>query len=339
MKASQPVHIIAEAGTNHVGQLNQAKLLASIARQAGADSVKYQIIYPEGLYLPEFPKADGSGYDKNEVFQMRKDMMLSDEEWHQVNEYCRTLEIPASASVFDRRGLDLLDKWNPPYIKLASCDLNYGDLLRQAADFGRQIIISTGMASMEEIEEAIGILESCGHRDTVIMHCVSAYPCPVYDMNLSVLEDLKQFNYPIGLSDHTESSHAAIAAVAMGVSYIEKHFTYDRSAQGFDHVYAMEPDMLRDYIDDIRMVETALEPRIEKLSATEREVSKRARRSLYASRDILAGSRLTKDDIITVRPEGDFKPNDIGSVLGTTTDVTIKKYQPIPAHILSAVIG
>lgn len=332
MENSKKIHIIAEAGTNHGGDFHTAKSLVTIAKEAGADSVKFQIIYPEGLYLPEI--YNKGSYDPNEVFNIRKSMMLADSEWNELYKFSVTEGLPLSASVFDVRSILLLNSWNPPYIKIASCDLNYGDLLREAANYRRKIVLSTGMSTMTEIEEAINILEKCGHEDIVVMHCVSAYPCPTEEMNLHFITELGKFGYPLGLSDHTESSSAAIAAVALGVTYIEKHFTYDRKAKGFDHAYAMEPDALKSYINDIRSVEKALQPKVEKLSHSEKEVSKRARRSLYAARDIEPGSILTRNDIITVRPGGELEPNKIDAVLGQSTNQKIRRFEAIPPHFL-----
>ena len=336
MKKRKKIHIIAEAGTNHGGDIKVARSLVSLAKDAGADSVKFQIIYPEGLYLPEIYK--GGVYSSNEVFNVRKGMMLADDHWDDLNKYASINKIPLSASVFDARGIHLLSSWNPPYIKIASCDLNYGDLLREAANYGKKIILSTGMSTLQEIEEAIGILEVCGHKDLVVMHCVSAYPCPVDEMNLHFINELKKFGYPLGLSDHTESNAAAIAAVALGVEYIEKHFTYDRKAKGFDHAYAMEPNALKSYIEDIRNVEKSLEPKEEKLSNSEKDVKKRARRSLYAARDISPGTILTRNDIITVRPGGALEPNKIDSIIGRPIDQKIRKFEAIPGSILKYMV-
>lgn len=327
------VHIIAEAGTNHGGNLETAKRLVKIAYNSGADSVKFQIIYPEGLYLPEF-FADGK-YTSNEVFSIRQGMMLSDQQWHLLKEYCQDIQIPASASVFDTRGLTMLDSWNPPYIKIASCDLNFSDLLKEAASCGKRVILSTGMATQSEIERAVKVFESTGNKDLVIMHCVSSYPCPLGEMNLAMIPKLKEFGYKVGLSDHTESSIASAIAVGMGVQFIEKHFTYDRSARGFDHSYAMDPAGLNQFVNDIREVEKSLTPRTEKLSHSEKQVATRARRSLYAARDILPGETIQKSDILTVRPQAHLEPDDLLSLIGVSSHLTIKKFQPIPKDLLN----
>lgn len=327
------VHIIAEAGTNHGGNLETAKSLVKIAYNAGADSVKFQIIYPEGLYLPEF-FVDGK-YTSNEVFGIRQGMMLSDQQWHLLKGYCHEIQLPVSASVFDSRGLGMLDSWDPPYIKIASCDLNFSDLLKEAASCGKRVILSTGMATLSEIERAVKTFESTGNKDLVIMHCVSAYPCPLGEMNLNMLEKLKEFGHTTGLSDHTESSIASAVAVSMGVEYIEKHFTYDRGARGFDHSYSMEPLGLKQFIHDIREVEKSLTTRTDKISEDEKKVAMRARRSLYAARDILPGETIQKCDILTVRPQSHLEPDDLLSLIGVASTRTIKKFEPIPKELLN----
>jgi sialic acid synthase SpsE len=195
-----------------------------------------------------------------------------------------------SSSIFDERGLDLLRELNPPYIKIASCDLNNSPLLKQAAESGRKLIVSTGMATLGEIERAVSDIVITGNRDLVLMHCVSVYPCPTRQMNLGFLQVLKTaFGFPVGLSDHTENSLATSAAAALGVSWIEKHFTLDRKSPGFDHAYAMEPASLKQYVQDVRDVTAALTPAPTKIGEAEAKVKVRARRALYAARDIAPG--------------------------------------------------
>lgn len=325
----KPVHVIAEAGTNHGGSLQVAKQLVDIAKAAGADSVKFQIIYPEGLYLPKFHQGPGQ-YAENEVFHLRAAAMLSEADYAELAAYCTTHTIPLSASVFDTKGMDLLCGWNPPYIKIASCDLNNDRLLEQAAARGKKVIISTGMATLGEVEHAVATLDRAGNRDLVIMHCVSQYPCPLEKMNLSFLATLKTaFGLPIGLSDHTESSLAAAIAISMGVEWIEKHCTYDRKAKGFDHAYAMEPDSLAKYIQDIRSATAAVTKQAIKVQEGEANVKKRARRSIYAAHSLKKGSVLGESDLLVVRPEGEIDPTQLPLLLGQTIGVDVEPYEPI----------
>jgi sialic acid synthase SpsE len=326
------IHIIAEAGTNHNGRRETAERLVDAAVESGADSVKFQIIYPEGLYVSKLYK-DGRLED-NEVIAARRAGMLGDEDYRRLAEYCRRVAVPMSASVFDARGIALLDELDPPYIKIASCDLNNSYLLKKAAERGRKLIVSTGMSTLGDVERAVEDIVATGHEDIVLMHCVSVYPCPTARMNLSFIETLKTaFGFPVGLSDHTEQSLAAAAAVAMGVTWIEKHFTLDRGAPGFDHAYAMEPSGLKQYVEDVRGVSQACSRRPCKLGEAESNVRRRARRSLYAARDIAPGEKIQDDDVLVVRPEGPLRPNDLTRLVGRVARRGIQRYEPFTRNV------
>lgn len=331
--AKSGVHIIAEAGTNHNGKRSIAEELVDVAVDAGADSVKFQIIYPEGLYLPKLFQ-DGQ-YSDNEVFHKRRAMMLSDDDYRSLADYCKEKGIGFSASVFDRRGIDLLDELDVGYIKIASCDLNNSRFLIEAAELGRRLVISTGMASLGEIERAVSDVVTTGNTDIVLMHCVSVYPCPTERMNLGFLGVLKQaFSFPVGLSDHTENNLAGAIAIGMGAEWIEKHFTLDREAEGFDHEYALGPAGLAQFVRDMRAATEACLRQSVKVQSAEATVKNRARRALYAARDIQAGEVLKKKDVLVVRPEGPLKPNDLLLVLGRTAKRLIHQYEPLSLNML-----
>ncbi|MEW5976520.1 MAG: N-acetylneuraminate synthase family protein [Acidobacteriota bacterium] len=320
------IHVIAEAGTNHNAKLETAKTLVDTAVSAGADSVKFQIIYPEGLYLPRFWQS--GRYVPNEVFQKRLSGMLSDDDYRRLSDHCRHQGIAFSASVFDERGLRLLEELDVPYIKLASCDLNNSRLLKMAAETGRPLVVSTGMASLGEIEHAVSAILSTGNNLLTLMHCVSVYPCPTDRMNLAFLDLLKSaFGCQVGLSDHTESSLAAAVAVAKGVSWIEKHFTLDRMSDGFDHAYAMEPESFAGFIRDVRACEIGCRHQIEKLGESERITRQRARRGLYAARDVNAGEVVEATDVLVVRPEAELAPNQIDLIVGRRLRLAVCQYQ------------
>ena len=328
-----PIHIIAEAGTNHNASRQTAENLIDAAAEAGADSVKFQIIYPEGLYVPKLRQ--NGHFEENAVLATRRAGMLADDDYRALASYSRQRGIPLSASVFDRRSLELLNELNPPYIKIASCDLNNSPLLKQAAECGRKLIVSTGMATLGEIERAVSDIVITGNHDLVLMHCVSVYPCQARQMNLGFLQVLKMaFGFPIGLSDHTESSLAASAAVALGVAWIEKHFTLDRKSPGFDHAYAMEPAALQQFVQDVRDVTEALQPAGTKVGEAEAKVKARARRALYAARDIAPGETLNERDILVVRPEGPLAPNDLPRVVGRPSRRAVQQYEPLTLDLV-----
>lgn len=327
------LHVIAEAGTNHGGRLETGRDLVDIAIGAGAHSVKFQVIHPDGLYLPELP-IDG-GYEANEVFALRTAQVLPDDDWIRLGAYAAERGIPMTSSVFDERGIELMERIGAPYLKFASCDLDNSNLLRKGAETGLPIVISTGMASLGEIERAVTDILASGNRDLAIMHCVSQYPSKLADMNLGMITTLRSaFGLPVGLSDHTETSHAACMAAAMGVRLYEKHCTYDRSAEGFDHVYAMEPDGLAAYVSDIQAAIDAMAPATEKLRPAEVELKPRARRGLHAARDIAAGESITMDDVLVVRPAGNMAPNRISEIVGRPVRTAIRRFEAIdPAMI------
>lgn len=328
MSETQPIHIIAEAGTNHNGDLNKAKKLVDIAKRTGADSVKFQIIYPWGLYLPG--DYEYGHYDIKEVIRIREEGMLEDEEYDDLAAYCRDVGIAMSASVFDQRGLDLLMKFDPPYLKTASCDLNNLKFLRQVAETGKKMVVSTGMSSLSDIEKTLKELEKTGVNDLVLLHCVSVYPASLAQTNLLFIDALRDnFGYPVGFSDHTGDSLAACMALAKGATWFEKHYTENRQQAGFDHAYAMEEVGLGQYVTDLHEAQQALVKGNDKLSEAELYTRKRARRSIYAARDLQAGMYIEDDDVLVVRPEGPLDADQIDLVIGARLTHDVKQHQAL----------
>lgn len=320
------IHIIAEAGTNHNGSLGKAKELIDIASRSKADSVKFQIINPWGLYLPgDYPYGH---YDIKEVIKLRESTVLKDEEYEELYEYATDRKIGFSASVFDEQGLDLLLKFNPPYIKLASCDLNNLRFLRQVASRGKKMIISTGMSTLQDIEKALKAIADVGHKDLVLLHCVSIYPATLAQTNLSFIDDLRtNFGFPVGFSDHTGDSIAACLALTKGATWFEKHFTSDRTQKGLDHAYAMEEEGFTKYVAEINAAMGALQKKEIKISESEKYTRKRARRSLYAARDIKPGEIIRDEDVLVVRPEGILDADQIDMIIGKPASVFVKQYE------------
>ncbi|MEM6533228.1 MAG: N-acetylneuraminate synthase family protein [Myxococcota bacterium] len=328
-----PVHVIAEAGTNHDGRVDRGQHLTQIAKDSGADSVKFQVIYPEGLYAETlFVRGEKR---PNDVIEQRRRFVLPDDDFRELAAHAQSLGIDLSASVFDSRGLDLLDSVNPPYIKIASCDLNNTPFLREVAQRGRRMVISTGMATLGEVETAVEAVVSEGNSDLVLLHCVSVYPAPSERMNLPFMQTLaRAFGFPVGFSDHSQTSVCAVLAVGLGAQWIEKHVTYDRGAEGFDHANAMEADTFAQYIADLRVAEQAMESHVTKVSAAEAEVAQRARRSLVTARDIAAGEVLSPEDVLIVRPSGPLVPGDLPKVVGRKTRRALSKNEPLEWTLL-----
>ena len=268
------VHIIAEAGVNHNGDVDTALRLIDAAKAAGADSVKFQIINPEGLYLPRI--LTNGNYEDNPAISARRQTMLSDDDYRRLAAYCREQAIGFSASVFDRQGLDLLDELEVPYFKVASTDLDNVAFVREVAERGRRVVLSTGMSTMPEIERTVEAVRATGNRDLVLLHCVSVYPADLSIMRLAFIDELRALGYPVGLSDHTQSSIAAAIGVAKGISVLEKHYTLDRAQDGFDHANSLDPAEFERYVGDVRDAEAALDPEMPKVGDAEATTAQRA---------------------------------------------------------------
>lgn len=323
----QPPYIIAEAGNNHNGEIETAKQLIDVALASGADSVKFQIIYPEELYLTSF--YENGTYRENEVIAMRRQSMLSDQNYLDLAEYAKGQGISISASIFGSKALKLLLQFQPDYIKIASCDLNNVRLLQEVAQAGIRIILSTGMSTLKEIEYAVSTLDHNGCKDLVLMHCVSVYPVELAHTNIQFIDTLKKnFGYPVGFSDHSLTNAASLLALAMGATYFEKHYTLDKTQEGFDHSYALEPQEFTHYADEIKQGYQALQHSSNKLTQAEQEVMKRARRSLYASQDLDSGTIISSEHVLVVRPQGPLNAHDIHQIIGKTLKSPIRKHQP-----------
>lgn len=325
----QPLHVIAEAGSNHNGDPLLAKALIEAAATAGADSVKFQFINPEGLYLERYWK-DGERVP-NPVFEQRRREQLSPTQWSDVFGHAAAHHFPCTASVFDEPGLRLLQSMSPPYVKIASTDLNNLPLIRKVAASGLDTLLSTGMSTLAEIEAAVDAYAATGDLQRLtLLHCVSQYPCALKDARLYMIPVLAAaFGLPVGYSDHTLGSEAAIAAVALGASVIEKHYTLDRNMVGFDHAHAMEPEDLKTFIQAIRDVDSACQRASRKVSEAEEVTRVRARRGVYAARDLEPGRIITEDDLLVVRPRGPLAPADVENLVGKPLATAVREGEPL----------
>lgn len=296
------MHIIAEAGSNHGGEVEKAKKLVDVAARCKADSIKFQFIFPEGLYLQSYLQDDGS-HQASQVFEQRSREALDDEGWEEVWAHAEGVGISISASVFCERGLNLLERLGAPYVKIASTDLTNHKLISQAAERFKTVVLSTGMASVDEVRRTIEeTASSLRSTELVLMHCVSRYPCPTEDANLGRLQLLRDISPCVGYSDHTQGSDSAIAALACGVEIFEKHFTLDKGAPGFDNLYAENESELHNYIDTLSKVSAALKSNPTAMTEEELNTRLRARRGLYLARDVRAGELIKDSDLLYVRP-------------------------------------
>ena len=323
------IHIIAEAGTNHNGDLNEAKKLVNLASKAGADSVKFQHINTWELYLPgNYPYGK---YDIKEVLKLRQKTEFSLEDLLLLNDYCRKQRISFSLSVFDEKGLDDLVKLNPPYIKIASCDLNNTRFLKRVAQTSLKIILSTGQSTLEDIEFAMNEISKIRDLEKVVLlHCVSIYPCNIEESNIGFITTLKKhFKIEVGFSDHTQDNTASLLALGLGATWFEKHFTLDKSQEGLDHAYAQENEEFINYVHELKLSYNLINQENKIISKKEIEVGKRAQRGLYASRALPPMHIVKDEDIICVRPKGPIKANEIDKIIGKKVLKKIEKYDPI----------
>jgi sialic acid synthase SpsE len=304
-----PCYVIAEAGANHNRDLGLAKELIDVAADAKADAVKFQTYTAEGLYSRKTP---------NPSYLKKKDLLKSDTET--VWELIKRVEIPwewhdelaahaAGAGIhflstpFEEAAVDVLEKVGVPAYKIASYEITHLPLIEHAARTGKPLLISTGMASLADIERALDTANAAGCDQIALLHCASSYPAEFDILNLRAIGTLAQaFGVPIGYSDHTMGHTADVVSVALGATLIEKHYTLSRSMDGPDHGFALEPAELAGMVTAIREAEASLGSPIKRVTEAEGELYRLARRSLVAARPITAGQRIELADIAVKRP-------------------------------------
>jgi len=306
-----PCFIIAEAGVNHNGEVDTAKRLVHAAAKAGADAVKFQMFKTSSLVLETAPKAryQEESTGRGSQWDMLRGLELDEACFEELHACCREEGIMFLSSVFDESGIDFLEGLGVSAFKLGSGELTNDSLLNHAAHTGKPLILSTGMATLEEVEAALGIVRKTGLREIVLLHCVSCYPARPEDANLRAMETLRSaFNVPVGFSDHTQGIGIALAAVALGASVIEKHFTLDRTLPGPDHRASLEPEELAALVRGIRHVELALGHGRKEPVVSEEETARAARRSIVAAEDIPLGAHIRPEALALKRPGTGLAP-------------------------------
>lgn len=322
-----PCFVIAEAGVNHDGDLARARRLVEIAAEAGADAVKFQTFSADRLATPSAPKAayqevsTPSGETQQEMLRR---LELKHEQHPELIELAARLGLMFLSTPFDERSADFLETIGLPAFKLPSGELTNLPFLAHVARKKRPLIVSTGMATLEEVRSAVDTIRSAGDPPLILLHCVSNYPAEASTANLRAMATMEAaFGVPVGYSDHTLGSEAALAAVALGARVIEKHFTIDRRAPGPDHAASMEPGELRALIRSIRTVESALGHGRKEPAASELATADVARKSLVALDDIAEGTVLTAALIGARRPGTGMPPGETPRVLGRRAKVRI----------------
>lgn len=351
------VYVIAEAGVNHNGDLGLARALVDCAADAGADAVKFQTFDAKKLATGAAPKARYQ-QQTTDAAESQLDMLRKLElprEWHwELRERARSRGIEFLSTAFDTGSLAFLEGLDMPFYKVPSGELTNGPLLWQFARLGRPLVLSTGMATMSDVEQALAVVAHAvnapaepaeigdvwrGWTDpawraslngrVTLLHCTSQYPTPMNECNLRAMDTLRAFGFPVGYSDHTEGILIPIAAVARGATLIEKHFTLDRKMLGPDHRASLEPNELAKMVAQIRDLQVALGDGAKCPQPSEWNTRQAARQHVVAARHIAAGALLSRDDLTTARSGGGLQATDLWGLVGVPTVHSYAAGEPI----------
>lgn len=320
----EKVLIIAEAGVNHNGDIDKAIELIEVASQSGADIVKFQTFSADKVVSRAAHKAkyqlDNTADGDNSQFKMLKSLELSEEDHKILINECAKRKIKFLSTAFDIYSIEFLDKLRLPFFKIPSGEITNYPYLKCLAKKRKPVILSTGMATMEEIKDAVGVLTEHGidKNKIIVLHCNTEYPTPMVDVNLKAMNSIAdELGVQVGYSDHTLGIEVSIAAVALGAKIIEKHFTLDRNLPGPDHRASLEPFELKEMVTAIRNIEEAISGNGEKIpSPSEFKNRLIIRKSLHTHRDLKKGHRISENDLIPLRPANGINPMDITDVLG-----------------------
>jgi sialic acid synthase SpsE len=316
-------YIIAEIGSNFDMNLDKAKKLIDVAREAGANAVKFQLFRADVLY----PSRDG-------LYSIFKSIEL-DAEWvPMLNKHAKDRGLHFMASAFDTGSVNVLEAVNTPAHKVASSETTNLGFLHRLAATGKPVIISTGMCDMVDVEEAVNACLGADNDQIVLLQCGAMYPLPNELANLRVIQSLRQrFNCPVGFSDHTLGQVAAITAVGLGATVFEKHFTLDKKSKGPDHFYALEPHELKSYVASIREAHEALGSGEKQMLPKEKELGRRD--GLYLARNMAKGETITASDIVIKRPAVGLRARYLGTVVGASLAQALEKDQPLVWDVLT----
>lgn len=313
--------IIAEAGVNHNGCIDLAKSLVDKAVIAKADIIKFQTFTAENLVTKNAQKAE---YQKNNLagestqFNMLKNLELSQAEFKELKDYCTEKNIEFLSTAFDLESIDFLESLGMNTWKIPSGEITNLPYLIKIAKLKKKVILSTGMSTMQEIEDAVNIFKKYGTNDITILHCTTQYPTLFEDVNLNAMLSIKEkFGYDVGYSDHTKGIEVPIAAVALGATVIEKHFTLDNNMIGPDHKASLQPDELKKMVESIRNIELSLGDGRKVVANSEKENMSIARKSIVAKKSIRKGQLLSEENITVKRPGDGISPMKWFDILGT----------------------
>jgi N,N'-diacetyllegionaminate synthase len=324
------VFIIAEAGVNHNGNMDLAKQLIDKAVEAKVDAVKFQTFIAENVISKYAQKADyqkeTTGANESQLDMVKK-LQLSFDDFIALKKYAESKNIMFLSTPFDMESIDFLATLKMGLWKIPSGEITNLPYLKKIAQYNEKVIFSTGMSTLGDIEKAISILTEHGTQfsNISVLHCNTEYPTPMGDVNLKAMLTIKDaFGVAVGYSDHTLGIEIPIAAVAMGATIIEKHFTLDKNMEGPDHKASLEPDELSAMVKAIRNIETALGTGIKLPSASEKKNTEIARKSIHLAKDIKIGSVLNEDDLIIKRPGNGISPLLVESIVGCKVNKDLK---------------
>ncbi|MDG1873859.1 MAG: pseudaminic acid synthase [Mariniblastus sp.] len=329
----QPAYIIAEMSANHHQDFDRAVEIIHLAHRAGADAIKLQTYTPDTLTLdadqPHFKIEQGSVWDGARLYELYQKAHTPWEWQPELKKIANQFGMALFSSPFDTTAVDFLEKMNVPAYKIASFEIIDIPLLKRVAATGKPVIVSTGMATICEIEQAVATLRENGCQQIALLKCTSAYPAPMESMNLNTIPDLAfRFQIPVGLSDHTLETQTSMLAVCLGGSIIEKHLTISRNESGPDSSFSLEPDEFANMVTAVRQAETTMGS--VHYGPTETDKNNLVfRRSLFAVEDIKAGDKFTSDNIRSIRPGQGLEPIHIDQVLDSRAAEAISRGTPL----------
>ncbi len=330
-------YVIAEVSANHNGSIEKAKEIISAAASNGANAVKLQTYTADTITIksdrPEF-KIKGGLWDGYQLWDLY-DWAHTPFEWHaELFAHAKTEEITCFSSPFDDTAMDLLEELDAPLYKIASFEMTDIPLVERVAATGKPMIMSTGLATLDEIEKSLDVARNAGTGEIILLHCISGYPTPLEQANLKLMVELREkFDVLVGLSDHTLSNTAAVTAAAMGACVIEKHFTLDRSDGGADAEFSMEPPQLKSLCEETAGAWQALGDGIRGAPSVQ-DANRIFRRSIYAVAEIKAGEPFTRDNIRCIRPGLGLAPERYKELLGKTAASAIEFGTPIAEGLI-----
>ncbi|MGH2869710.1 MAG: N-acetylneuraminate synthase family protein [Solirubrobacteraceae bacterium] len=327
--AGEPVYVIAEIGANHNRDFDVAKRLIDTAAAAGADAVKFQTYSGDRIYSKRTPKISSlQAFSEKPAHEVMEAISLPRDWQGMLAEHAQSRGIDFFSAPFDHQAVDELHEIGVPLLKIASFEIGDIPLVRHAAATGRPLIISTGMATLGEIEEALEAVRTEGGEQVVLLQCTSMYPAPARLINLRAMATMEQaFAVPVGLSDHTTGVAVPIAAAALGAAMIEKHYTLDRTMPGPDHSFSLEPDELKELVSGVREARQALGDGVKAGPSPEErdDLYRVARRSLVATRDLPRGTVLERHMLTTKRPGLGIAPRELDRVVGRELKVALSE--------------